>query len=104
MSSDEAKQFFGWFYHGEHHIPSTIKPFGSGWVVIHNRGDLATFDFNGLTRLVLMAHAKQIRVSIMPYNFNSFKIAIWQRKLEGAFDERHPTIETAIADFTKEIL
>ena len=99
LSIEEATAFFSELYHGAHHIPGKIKPFGRGWVVTHNRGDLATYDYNELTRLVIMAHDKCYRVGIMHYNFNSLKIAIWKRKRDGAMHERHPTIEDAILSY-----
>lgn len=99
MTLQEATDFFSKFYFGEHHIPSPIKAFGTGWVVKHDRGDLATYDFDQLTRLVLAAHEQAIRVSIMPLNFNTVKIAIWKREREGGMTKRHPTIEQAIESF-----
>lgn len=104
MTIEEATEFFSWFYGGEHHFPSKIKQFGSsGWVITHDRGDIATYDYNGLTRLVLMAHEKCYRVSIMPWNFKSMKICIWKRRRDGDFSRRHPDIDKAIESFKKEI-
>lgn len=99
LTSEEATAFFSEFYHGAHHIPGKVKAFGRGWAVTHDRGDLATYDYDQLTRLVIMAHDKCYRVGIMPYNFNSLKIAIWKRKRTGAMDERHPTMEDAILSY-----
>jgi hypothetical protein len=100
LTKEEATGFFSEFYGGEHHIPKGgVKEFGRGFVVTHNRGDLATYDYNDLTKLVLMAHDKCYRASIMPYNFNSVKIAIWKRQPEGSMSERHPTLEKAIEQF-----
>lgn len=96
---EEATQFFAEFYQGEHHFPSKLFPFGEGWMMKHHRGDIATYDYNGLTRLVLMAHDKCIRVSIAPLNFNTVKIIIWKRQREGDMFEIHPTIEDAIKTY-----
>jgi acyl-CoA-binding protein len=102
LTKEEATSFFAEFYHGEHHIPrGGVKDFGYGWVIKHDRGDLATYDYDQLTRLVLMAHDKCIRVSIMPYNFNSVKIAIWKRKREGGMSERHPAIEHVLETYNQ---
>lgn len=99
LTKDEAIIFFSEFYRGEHHIPGKITEFGHGWQVKHDRGDIATFDYNKLTTLVLMAHDKCIRVSIMPYNFNTLKICIWKRNRNGGFSNRHPTIQQAIDEY-----
>ena len=92
----EAEQFFAELYFGKHHIPKGgIKPWGEGWCVNHY-GDLSTFDFDGLTRLVFLAHDCCFRVSVMNSGPSMVKIAIWKRKREGSITTRHPTIETAL--------
>lgn len=101
LTLEDATNFFSEFYQGEHHIPGKVKPFGDGWVVNHDRGGMSTYDFNQLTKLVLMAHDKCIRVEIIPCSPRHLKIAIWQRQREGSMSQRHPTIETAIENFKK---
>jgi hypothetical protein len=63
LSEEEATAFFAKFYRGEHHFPSTLKQFGKGWAISHF-GQLATFDGDELTRLVLLAHERCIRVAV----------------------------------------
>lgn len=97
LTQQEAIDFFSEYYGGEHHIPGfKPKPFGIGWSVNDNRGDLASFDFNQLTRLVFMAHDKCIRVSVEAVRNGLIRIAIWKREREGGMSERHPTLEQAI--------
>lgn len=102
LTLEEATAFFSEFYYGEHHIPN-YKPklYGSsGYSVIHDRGDLATYDFNQLTRLVFMAHEKCIRVELTGYSSRKIRIAIWKRNgTEGNMSRIHPTIEDALAKF-----
>lgn len=101
LTKEEATAFFAEFYHGEHHIPrGGLKAFGDGWSVIH-MGSFATYDYDELTRLVIAAHDKCIRVCIMPYKFKELKIAIWKRQREGGMSKRHPTLEQAIESFRK---
>lgn len=58
---------------------------------------LATFDFAGLTRLVVGAHDKCIRIEIEPCNMQRIAITMFPRRgREGSLFERHPTIEDAI--------
>jgi len=99
MDKQSATDFFAWFYRGEHHIPGKIKEWGEGWCVIHDRGDLATTDYNDLTRLVLMAHRRSIRVSIMAHHFKSLRICIWQRKPGTDMVKEHPSIEQSMESF-----
>lgn len=102
LTIETATKFFAEFYRGEHHIPSKIKEFGYGFCVNHDRGDMATHDYNNLTRIVLMAHRDCIRVGITAVRNNILQIAIWQRQgREGSMSERHPTIETAISIFNQ---
>src|ERR1700749_4274377 len=100
LSEEEAEKFFSEFYSGAHHIPGhTVHKFGRGWMVKHDRGDLATYDFDALTRLVLMAHRDCYRASVDNHGPRTMKICIWKRKREGGMCERHPTIEQAIERF-----
>ena len=98
LSIEEATAFFSAFYRGEHHFPAKLKPYGEGWAMSHF-GSLATFDDDGLTRLVLLAHDRCIRVQVEQGGPNRLRIAIWKREREGSMYERHPTIEAAIEAF-----
>lgn len=70
--------------------------FGGGVRFTLRRGSLATFDFDHLTRLVILAHDRCIRVSVEPRSFQYLAICMWPRKEAGALHDRHPTIEEAI--------
>lgn len=98
LTKDEATEFFAKFYRGEHHFPAALKRYGEGWSMSH-LGSLATFDFDDLTRLVLLAHACCIRVQVESSGPNKLRIAIWKREREGSTFERHPTIEQAIESY-----
>ncbi len=98
LSIEEATAFFAAFYQGEHHFPSTLKPYGEGWSMSHF-GSLATYDSDELTRLVLLAHERAIRVQVEQGGPNRLRIAIWKREREGSMYERHPTISDAILRF-----
>jgi len=99
LTKKEAEEFFGVIYHGEHHIPSDVKPHGRGWK-IQAYGDLATFDFDLLTRLVFLAHDRCIRVAIIPGGPGRVGVAIWKRYgRNGNFSERHPTIKCALVNW-----
>ena len=62
-----AIDFFAEFFLGEHHIPGYgkgIKKFGTGYCINYHPGNLATFDFDGMTRLVFLSHRDCIRSEI----------------------------------------
>jgi hypothetical protein len=63
--------------------------------------DLATFDFDHLTYLVIAAHEHCVRISIMPATFRHLRITMSLREREGGMSARHPTIDQAIEDFRK---
>lgn len=101
MTQQQAEEFFAVFYLGKHHIPRGMKPFGDGWKINHH-GDLSTFDFDALTRLVFLAHDKCVRVQIVQGGPRCVGIVIWQRaKRDGSMFERHPTIEQAMEVWRK---
>ncbi len=59
---------------------------------------LATFDSDPLTRLVVLAHDRCIRLQLSPAAFAYLAIEMWPRKRNGGdFSAHHPTIEEAIA-------
>ena len=100
MKKETAIEFFSEFYYGEHHFPAKLQPWGDGWCINHY-GQLATFDFNELTRLVFMAHDKCIRVGIEHGGPRALRIAIWPRLGEGSMSTRHPDIETALKQWNE---
>jgi hypothetical protein len=98
LSEAEAREFFSIFYRGEHHFPGKMKKWGEGWAM-NQFAQLATFDSNDLTRLVLLAHDRCIRVAVEPLNCKYMRIAVWKRERVGSIFERHPTMEQAIEAF-----
>ena len=66
-------------------------------VIFVYRGDLATVDFNQLTRLVVLAHDRMLRISIEGVGPGYMKLIFHQRhKRTGSMSERCPTIEEHI--------
>lgn len=100
MSDDqwECAQMFADVCRGFHHVCGTFNPCGKG-IAIHNSSRTwATWDYNNLTRLVVMAHDRMIRVDLIPSGPRMQGFALWKRHTrEGGMSERHPTIEDAIA-------
>lgn len=95
MEQSEATKFFSDFFGGEHHIPGKLQQYGEGWSVICG-GALSSYDSDSLTRLVLMAHSRAIRVEVSGAS-KKIRIAIHKRDLHGqSMYERHPN--TALWD------
>lgn len=101
LSREEALKFFSDFFFGEHHFPSEMKEWGNGWCMAVTNS-VSTYDFNHLTRLVVMAHDRCIRVEIAPKGMNRMLIIVHKRVRAEALGESlgiskvHPTMEEAI--------
>jgi hypothetical protein len=94
----ECAQMFADVVGGFHHITGTIKPHGEGIKVSDYSGRWATFDFDRLTRLVVLAHDRMIRACVEPSGPRMIGVTLWKRHTrEGSMFERHPTMEQAIA-------
>lgn len=73
---------------------------GSGVRFCMRSSGLSTFDFDHLTRFVLVAHERCVRVDLAPASRGYFYIYVHPRDREAAaWHERHPTIEQAIAKY-----
>lgn len=69
--------------------------------------DLATYDFDLLTRLVVASHDQCIRISIAPHTFRCVKLLFHSRKrADGQLNisQRMPTLEDHAADIRERYL
>lgn len=92
------------FATGIYNVPMALEKTdwraGSGVMfIVGAGGGLSTFDFDHLTRAVLIAHDECIRIDIEPHSFRYWKIFMHPRGRNGGMSERHPTIEQAIDKF-----
>lgn len=82
---------------GMHHVYG-LKKFpapGPYWTMLHC-GDFSTFDFDLMTRFVLLCHKHCVRGSVSNGGPRTLKIWVHERHgREGGFSKRHPTIEQA---------
>lgn len=101
FSDDQLLCLFvlGVFAQGFHHLPP-VKREGAYAISIQWRGDLSTFDYDGLTRLVLLAHQWSVRVSIKQGGPGSVKVFVSRRQPcdddSKSLFERHPTLDGLI--------
>lgn len=87
-------------YAGLHHMrPSVIR--AVNWsdprvIQVRHPGELASWDGNDLTNLLVLCHDECLRVSVSPLNMRYMRLMFHPRKREGKTWERHPTIEQHI--------
>lgn len=84
-------------FHGEHHAPERIYAFGRGIKCSAESHRLSTFDFDYLTRLVVLAHDRCVRLEVVASGPGRIGLVLHKRaSRDGSMFERHPTIEEAI--------
>ncbi len=92
-------------YLGIYHIEGAHK---GEWthcrVEVTVQSDLATWDFDYLTRLVVLSHDACVRLSIGQAGPRRMRLSFWPRLREGGVSERHPTMEAAIATVRERIV
>ena len=100
MSDDqyEAYRMLADLFGGDHHL-TNVRPFGIG-IEMNHRGELATFDYNLLSRAVFMAHDRSIRFAVSSSGPGMIKLILHKRHMrEGNMCQRHPTLAKAIAQY-----
>ena len=84
-------------FHGEHHAPERIYAFGRGIKCNTESHRLSTFDFDYLTRMVVLAHDACVRVEIVSSGPGRIGLVLHKRAgRTGSSYDRHPTMEEAI--------
>ena len=84
-------------FHGEHHAPERIYAFGRGIKCNAESHRLSTFDFDYLTRLVVLAHDACVRVEVVSSGPGRIGLVLHKRAgRTGSSYDRHPTMEEAI--------
>lgn len=88
-------------FRGFHHMTGKPKPIYRSGVEYNFRcSDLSTYDYDYLTRTVLLAHKYCIRASINPSGPNMLKMCLWKRASKSMKDakisKRHPDLNHLI--------
>jgi len=94
----ECMQFLGDLFYGFHHMDvERVKEWGTGIAYNTSHSGFSTFDYDGLTRIVLMAHKRCIRVEIAPSGPGLIKLVLHKRYGKvGSMSERHPDLSELI--------
>ena len=96
--ADILGQIFGGIYHISHLIKKTDWT-DSFCIEIKMDQELSNYDFDNLTRLMVMCSDNLIRFSITPLNFRYTKLQFWQRESRtGDISKRLPDLESHLAD------
>ena len=99
MSDDqwECYQLLADLYLGFHHVHGAVHEWGNGIKFNTHITRLASTDFDGLTRLVFLAHDRMIRVEVVPSGPRMIGLTLHKRhRRDGGMSQRHPTIEQAL--------
>ena len=83
------------FARGEHHL-GKVYHWGNG-LRMQWHGELATFDGDELTRLVLLAHQHLCRCSVSSSGPYKVRIQVFARKPEGDTYSRHPGLSDLVS-------
>jgi hypothetical protein len=87
-------------FSGFHHVPSEVKSCGRGLMLNFRPNSMSTFDFDDLTKLVVMAHNWGVRAEIGGSGPAMIKLMLWKRHVrDGNISQRHPTIDQAVEKF-----
>lgn len=90
-----AESVLSFVFDGMHHVYD-LKKHPIYWSCIHS-GDMSTFDFDLLTRLVFAAHHYCVRASVGNGGPRALKIMLHPRSgRDGRFSQRHPTLMQAL--------
>ena len=104
---EKVADILGTAWRGIYHIQREVLHKRVEWgntnrIGVVVRGDLATFDFDHLTTLVVLAHDKAVRVSVEGRSsWGHLLLTFSPRQREGGTWERHPTMDAATANVHK---
>ena len=90
---------------GFHHIYTPIRESGSDGIETNICGSWASYDFDQLTKIIIMGFDRMIRIEISSCNMRYFKLRLHKRhKREGLIMEKIPRIEEYIEKIRAEFL
>lgn len=89
-----AEEVLAFAFRGIHHVESRrIKRESPTQITYTHYGDLSTYDWDQLTRLVVAAHSLAVRVEISAASPRYIRIRLSERVRDGGMTDRHPTLE-----------
>lgn len=94
--ADILGDVFAGIYHLSHKSLERVGWDGETWIQYILYGELSTWDFSNLTRLVLLAHERHVRISVSGASPNHLRIEFHPRTRDGDTYHRHPTIDEQV--------
>lgn len=89
-------------YHLNHGTLRRADWTSTRWIEINYAGELATYDGNEITRLVMLAHDRCIRFAVRACNMQYVRLCFSLRQRDGDMAwARHPTIEDHVTYLRK---
>lgn len=92
-------------FYGAHHVFGIVRPSRKNGIVINSSNcsnHFGSFDYNNLTRAVVMAHDRMIRFSIEPSGPGMLKLSFHKRcSRDGDMAQCHPELEVAVDKIRK---
>lgn len=104
MFGEEVANILGEYAYGIYHLDLKGVEWGNDRYIRVKviASDLSTFDYNGLTRLVILCHDRGVRMEVQPCNMRYVRLVFTRRNCrDGNICERHPTIDEAIESHRK---
>lgn len=96
-----AEEVLAFAFRGIHHVESRrIKRESPTQITYTHYGELSTYDWDQLTRLVVAAHALAVRVEISAASPRYVRLRLSEREREGDMTRRHPTLEEHAASMS----
>lgn len=97
----DVAQILGIVFGGLYHISAKLEKVKWDNVraieIKFGYANMSTWDYDRLTKLVVLCHDACIRLEIEPHTFNSLRFWFHRREgRDGDMCKRHPTIEQAI--------
>lgn len=94
LSEDQVycKEVLAELFGGDHHL-NVVKPHGYGIIMRTFGGDISTYDFDMMTRMVIAAHKNCVRIGISPASPRDLAITVHRRNPSAVqMNQRHPTL------------
>ena len=94
--------FYG-IYHLDHAHLKKMEWTRTDWIEMLLFGSMCTYDYDVLTRLVILAHDHCIRVDVEARSYRYLRLCFYKRSRNGP-GYTHPTIETAITNARRDLV
>jgi hypothetical protein len=89
--SEKVDLFIDYVFGGRHHTTKVIDH--KFWFEVKFHQDVATWDGNIMTKIVVASHDLGLRASLDPNGLRGLKLMLHNRKQRDTISRGHPTLE-----------